>query len=109
MGSIHKIGNEYYVEFKARGLTCQQKAGADLTKAEELLRQIEEKIAKGELQTIVREIARDIFFAEFLEYAQAQYHPYTVRRLTLAIAHFEKFLDTDLPEIRKLSQITPRV
>jgi site-specific recombinase XerD len=109
MGNIHKIGDEYYVEFMARGLKYQQKAGKDLKKAEELLHQIEEKIAKGELQTIVREIALDVFFAEFIKYAQSQYHTHTVRRLSLAIAHFEKFVKSKVPEVRKLSQVTPRV
>jgi len=109
MGEIHKIGDEYYVEFTARGLKYQQKAGRDVKKAEELLRQIEEKIAKGELQTIVREIDLDVFFAEFIKWAPAQYHPVTVRRLSLAIAHFEKFLNERLPDVKKLSQITPRV
>jgi site-specific recombinase XerD len=78
-------------------------------KAEELLRQIEEKIAKGELLTIVREIALDVFFAEFIKWAQTQYHPSAVRRLSLAVAHFEKFLSERLPDVKKLSQITPRV
>jgi site-specific recombinase XerD len=109
MGQIHKIGDEYYVEFMARGLKYQQKAGPDYKKAEELLRQIEEKIAKGELLTVVREIAREAFFADFLKFAQTQYHPHTIRRLELAIAHFENFLNENLPDIKMLAQITPRV
>jgi integrase len=109
MGQIHKIGDEYYVEFMARGLKYQQKAGQDLAQAEELLRQIEEKIAKGELLTISREIDLTAFFAEFITYAQAQFHPHTVRRLSSTIRHFENFLKDHLPAVQKLSQVTPRV
>ena len=44
MGEIKKIGEEYYIEFYARGLKYQQQAGTDKRQAEELLRNIEEKI-----------------------------------------------------------------
>lgn len=109
MSKIHKIGEEYYVEFYARGLLYQQKAGNDLKKAEELLRSIEEKIAKGEVQTIVREIDLDVFFRGFLIYAKIQNHPATVRRLASAIEHFNQYLQSHHPDIQRLSQITPRV
>ena len=109
MGKIQKIGDEYYVEFHARGLLYQQKAGRDLKKAEELLRQIEGKIAKGELQTIVREIDIEIFFVEFLKFAQTQHHPHTVRRLNSTIDHFSQFLKQDRTDVKKISQVTPRV
>src|SRR5512142_2131776 len=109
MGRVHKIGDEYYVEFTARGLLYQQKAGSDPQKAEDLLRQIEEKIARGELQTLVREIELDVFFAEYLKFAQGQFHPHTVARLQTTIAHFEKFLAGKFPQVKKLSQVTPRV
>lgn len=109
MGQIHKIGDEYYIEFSARGLLYQQKAGKDLGQAEGLLRSIEEKIAKGELQTIVREIDLDIFFTEFLKYAKTQNHPITIRRLSATIEHFGAYIRTHQPDVKKLSQITPRI
>jgi site-specific recombinase XerD len=109
MGEIQKIDDEYYVEFMARGLKYQQKAGKDLQKAQELLRQIEDKIAKGELQTISREIALEVFFTEFFKYARTQYHPRTVQRLLATAAHFEKFLRPNFSDVKKLSQVTPRV
>lgn len=109
MGKIHQIGDEYYIEFHARGLLYQQKAGRDLKKAEELLRSTEEKIAKGELQAIVRDIDLDIFSTEFLNHARAQYHPATVRRLQSAIENFTAFIQAHSPQVKKLSQVTPRV
>ena len=109
MGQVHKIGDEYYIEFYARGLLYQQKAGGDPQKAAELLRQVEEKIARGELQTISRDIDVDIFFAEFIKYAQSLYHPHTIRRLQSTVDHFQKFFNHHYPKATKLSEVTPRV
>lgn len=109
MGQVHQIGDEYYIEFTARGLVYQQKAGNDLMKAEELLRSIEAKIANGEMMIQSRQIDLDIFLTEFLKYARSQYHPATVRRLKSAADHFLEFLRTHGPNVQELSGITPRV
>lgn len=109
MSKIHQIGDEYYIEFYARGLLYQQKAGKDLKKAQELLRSIEEKIAKGELQVISREIDLDIFFDDFLNHARPQYHPATVRRLQSTVENFTGFIRAHCPQVKQLSQVTPRV
>lgn len=109
MGQIHKIGDEYYIEFTARGLVYQQKAGNDLAKAEVLLRSVEEKIANGEAMTLAREIDWDIFFAEYLKNARMQYHPATIRRLQSTVVNFSEFLKGSCPQVSRLSQITPRV
>lgn len=109
MGKIHQMGDEYYIEFTARGLIYQQKAGKDLLKAQELLQSIEEKISRGETMTLARQIDLDIFFAEFLKHARTQYHPSTVRRLKSTADHFLGFIQTQRQDVKQLSQITPRV
>ncbi len=109
MGQIHKIKDEYYIEFTARGLIYQQKAGNDLAKAQELLASIEEKIANGELQTIARDVDLDVFLQEYLKYAKSLYHPATVRRLLSAMEYFKEFISSQCPELNHLSRVTPRV
>ena len=109
MGQIHKIGDEYYIEFTARGLIYQQKAGSDVVKAQELLAAIEEKIANGELQTIVRDVDLDVFFVNFLKSAIQQYHSLTIKRLKSAIIHFENYIRLHYGGVNKISQITPRI
>ncbi|MBL8014422.1 MAG: tyrosine-type recombinase/integrase [Candidatus Omnitrophica bacterium] len=109
MGKIHQIGEEYYIEFTARGLVYQQKAGNDFMNAQALLQSIEEKIANGEVMTQERQIDLDIFLAEFLKYARAQYHPATVHRLKSTADHFLGFIQTQRPDVKLLSQVTPRV
>ncbi len=109
MGTVRKIGNEYYIEFEARGLRYQQKAGPDEEAAWQLLHEVESKIRQGEMGIIVRDIDTDIFFQDFLEYAQQQHTPKTASRYQSTINHFTQFLKREQPLVVKLSGITPAV
>jgi len=109
MGKVHKIGDEYYIEFYARGLLYQQKAGMDKSVAEEMLRSVEDKIQKGEMQTIVRDVDIDVFFKTFLEKQSPTYPPKTIERFEDLIKHFAQFLKVNVSTLQKLSQITPTV
>lgn len=108
MGTVHKIGNEYYIEFDARGLKYQQKAGPDEKAAWKLLAEIEGKIKEGEMGIIVRDADVDIFLADFLKFIKPQCSAKTYGRFERAIAHLTAFLNTR-PGIKKLSQLTPKV
>jgi integrase len=109
MGEIRKIGDEYYIEFYARGLKYQQKGGASRAEAERLLKEIEEKIARGEESLIVRDVDLNIFFFDFLEHAKAEHTPRTVLRYQAVVRTFEEFLKAAPARVRKLSGITPGV
>lgn len=109
MGSVKKIGSTYVIEFLARGLRYQQKAGPDKKKAEELLQSIEEKIAKGEMALMVRDLDYDIFFHDFLKALPQEFPPKTVARFRRAVRYFENFLRSDCKDAVRLSHITPRV
>ena len=109
MGSVKKVGNEYYIEFFARGLKYQQKAGHDRAQAQKLLEKVEGEIAGGELKTIVRDVDIAIFLKDFLEYAASEHPPRSVYRYKTLIQNFSKFLKTDYPHLEKLSGLTPRV
>ena len=52
MGSIQKVGDDYFIEFYARGLKYQQKIGSDKQAAQKALDTIESQIAKGVDQTV---------------------------------------------------------
>lgn len=109
MGSIRKIGNEYVIEFLARGLKYQQKAGSDYTKAEALLKSIEDKITNGEMALMVRDVDVDIFIEDFLEFARNTYPAKTFARYQSTARHFFSYLQAVFPLCNKLSQITPRI
>ncbi len=109
MGTIRKVGQEYVIEFYARGLKYQQKAGADKKEAVRLLKETESKIAAGEASLIVRDVDCDIFWDDFLRYAQKNYLPLTVTAFKTLLKSFTNFLTHDKPAVVKLSQVTPRV
>ncbi|MDP2654379.1 MAG: tyrosine-type recombinase/integrase [Candidatus Omnitrophota bacterium] len=109
MGLVKKIGNEYYVEFEARGLKYHQKAGSDAAEARRLLAAIEAKIAAGELQAVSRDVDIDIFFQECLEFCRSRFSVKTADRIASAARHFMSYLNGSRPDITKVSQITPAV
>jgi len=109
MGTIQKIGEDYFIEFYARGLKYQQKAGPDRKAAQKALEEIEAKIARGEAAIIVRDVDIDIFLKDFLHYSQTQHTPKTVRRFQSLKKYFLSFLEQQMPTVVKLSQVTPVV
>ena len=109
MGTIRKIGDDYFIEFHARGLLYQQKAGKDQAAAENLLKEIESKIAKGELLTVVRQIQLESFWENFLKEAESKYPPRTKERLARAVNHFQTFCQNHQAKLQNLSEITPSV
>lgn len=109
MGSIRKINGEYYIEFTARGLRYQQKAGQSRTDAEKLLAETEAKIAKGEMGILVRDADVKIFLVDFLEFARREYPAVTAKRFEMLVKHFTKFLTKRKDKTEKLSGITPAV
>lgn len=109
MGNIRKINDEYYIEFQARGLLYQQKAGKDIARARQLLAGIESKIQKGEMGTLARDVDIDIFFQTFLESARQEYAPRSFRRFEAVIGNFHGYLKKEFSGVVKLSGVTPAV
>ncbi len=109
MGEIHKIGEEYYIEFLARGLKYQQKVGGNRDAAEKALKEIEAKIARGEAAIIVRDVDLDIFLKDFSQYILTQHTPKTVERYQALINYFGTYLKKHHPQLHKLSEITPGI
>ena len=109
MGEVKKIGDDYYIEFFARGLKYQQKAGPDKRRAEAMLQEIEQKIRRGEMGTIVRDADIDIFLQDFLSHAESAHTARTLKRYRSLCGHFQQFLQEKYAGVEKLSGITPRV
>ncbi len=109
MGSIYKIGNEYFIEFYARGLKYQQKAGPDGKAARKTLEDIEAKLAQGEVATIVRDVEYDLFFHDYRQFVQDQHTVKTIKRYTVTMDHFVRYLQNEHPLLKKLSEITPKI
>ncbi len=109
MGSVRKIGDTYYIEFFARGLMYSQIAGPDLAMAEQMLAEVEAKIAGGEALTIVRDIELIIFLDQFLEDAKRHFPTKTTQRYNSTARHFSSFFHQHYPRLIHLSKVTPSV
>jgi hypothetical protein len=109
MGQIRKIGDNFYIEFYARGLMYSQIAGPTLADAERLLKETESKIAGGEALTVVREIDLGRFFEQFLIYAGQEFSPKTFRRFSQAAQHFGDYIRAKCPQVMHISHVTPAV
>ena len=109
MGTVRKIGECYYIEFIARGLLYQRKGGPDKKAAERLLEEVEGKIAKGEMEAIVRDVDRDVFFKTFLEHVRREQTDKTYARHETLVHHFQEFCSKELSSQSKLSSVTPRL
>ncbi|MCB9771343.1 MAG: phage integrase SAM-like domain-containing protein [Candidatus Omnitrophica bacterium] len=109
MGTVHKIGETYYIEFEARGLKYQQIAGDNKEAAMKLLESIEAKIRHGQMGVVVRDIPIAVFFKDYFEFARISYPAKTVARLEQLAKHFTGFLNTQYPNVMLLSGLTPKV
>jgi len=109
MGQVIKIGEEYYIEFDARGLLYQKKAGVDKAAAEKLLQETEAEIEKGEQLTEIHEIEIDAFLKQYIEHAQTKFSPQSLEHFKDAIAHFESFCKNKLDAPWILTKVTPSV
>ena len=107
MGQIKKVGDNYYIEFYARGLMYSQIAGTTAAQAQELLAQVEAKIASGEALTTVRDIDVAVFVDDFCQFIRQQDSPKTASRFESLTQHFLSFLKETYPTVTKLSQVTP--
>jgi site-specific recombinase XerD len=109
MGTVRRVGEDYYIEFEARGLKYQQKAGRDEQAAWRLLTEVEGKIRQGEMGILVRDVEYPIFFKDFLDQLIDEHSLPTRKRYDAALKHFQDYLKGRKTGMEKLSQITPKV
>lgn len=107
MGSVHKCGKYWYIDYYADGKRHRTKHGKYRKLAELRLKEIELQIARGELK-IPKDSAIDEFFENFLTYAEAHTCPKTLECYTTVINSFKEF-KSKLKTVTKLSQITPAI
>ncbi len=107
MGQIHQIGDQFYIEFYARGLMYSQLGGNSQEDARKLLESIESKIAAGEALTQVRDIDIIIFVDNFCRFIKQENSLKTANRFESFTTHFHSFLTKQHPTVIKLSQVTP--
>ncbi len=110
MGKIIKIGDQYFVEFTGNGLLFQKLAGSDKSKAEKMLKDVEESLVKEETDIfVVKEMDYREFCQKLTKYIEESFALKTQKRLLSAWNHFHSFLERNRPNLTKLKEITPAV
>jgi integrase len=105
MGSVHKRGKYWYVDYYADGKRHRKSHGKQKKFAELHLKEIELQIAREELR-IPKDAAIDGFFENFLIYAEAHVMPKTLEKYLTVINNFENFR-SKFESANMLSKVTP--
>jgi len=107
MASIYKRGRIWYISYYVNGRRIRKRVGPSKKLAELFQKEVELKIAKGELGW---EEVKDPTFNEFkdkyLAYLKANIRPTTYTRYKEAIEHFLEFLERNGSISWRLSQIS---
>lgn len=110
MGKIIKIGDQYFVEFIGNGLLFQKLAGQDKSKAEKMLKDIEESLVKEETDIfVVKEMDYKEFCQKLTKHIEEIFSLRTQARLLSTWNHFHSFLKRNYPNLTKLKEISPAV
>ena len=109
MGRILKQGDFYFVEFFGNGLRFQKKAGTTQEEAEAKLKKIEQSVEASALDVSLATVTVDMFVERYIAFAREVHSAVTWTRYKEALAHFQKFLKTHLPDPGYMKAVTPRV
>lgn len=92
MGSIFKRGKIYYVDFRVKGRRIRKKVGTSKKLAEDVLKDIEGKIVRGEFGFDKPDTSLETLFNSFTEYSKTNHAPATSRRYWNVIRNFQVLL-----------------
>ncbi|MFC1658702.1 tyrosine-type recombinase/integrase [Candidatus Omnitrophota bacterium] len=105
MATIRKRGRSWEVDYRINGKRYKKVIGRDKRTAELYLKDIEVKIAKGEIGFIPKDNTLDKLFDEFLSYSKTNHAPLSQKRYRGIIDNFKSFLG-QFPYITKISHLS---
>jgi len=107
VASIYKRGRVWYISYYVNGRRIRKKVGTSKKLAELVQKEVEVKIAKGELGwEEVKDPTFKDFQEEYLSYLRVNTRPKTYVRYRDALDHFRSFLEKNGSLSWKLSQIS---
>ncbi|NQS89748.1 site-specific integrase [Patescibacteria group bacterium] len=107
MATLRRRSESYFVDYRINGRRFRKKVGPSKRIAELALKDIEVKIAKGELGFSPKDNSLAKLFEEFLKYSKINHAPSTFERYRGILDNFKSFLVTR-PYINKISQLDPK-
>lgn len=106
MAVIRKRGDSWEVDYRINGRRIK-KVIRDKRTAILYLKDIEVKIAKGELGFEIKDTDLNKLLNDYLPHVKATKSPGTLKRYKAVIDHFKNFLE-NYPYIKKISQLGPK-
>ena len=107
MATLRKRNGKYFVDYRVNGRRIRKNLGTSKKIAEFALKEIEVKLAKGELGFEKKDESLNKVFNDFLSYSQTNHSPSTQKRYRAIIDNFKRFL-AYYPFIAKISHLTPK-
>lgn len=107
MATLRRRNKTYFVDYRINGRRFRKKVGPSKRIAELALKDIEVKIAKGELGFSPKDNSLEKLFEEFLKYSKINHAPSTYERYRGILDNFKSFLVTRA-YINKISQLDPK-
>lgn len=107
MATLRQKNGKYFVDYRINGRRFRKSVGPSKRIAELALKDIEVKIAKGELGFSPKDNSLERLFEEFLKYSKINHAPNTYERYRGILDNFRSFLVTR-PYINKISQLDPK-
>ena len=101
MDTLHKKGNNHFIDYHVNGRRICRNVGKSKKIAELALKDLEVKIARNELGFERRDCLRQKLISEFESYCKTNFAPNTRKRYGAIINNFERFLLKEYPHLEK--------
>lgn len=108
MATIYKRNKVWYVDYRIDGRRVRKRVGPSKKVAELELKNIEVKLAKGEIGIFERNKKINEYVQEFTRFLEVNKKPKTKQRYLEVLSHFQDFL-SNYPHITLLAHIQSRV
>jgi len=109
VATLRQKKNSYFIDYRINGRRIRKKVGRSKKIADLALKDLEVKLAKGELGFEKKDSSLQKLLTNFRSYCKTNLAPGTQKRYASITDNFERFLKTNHPYIEKISQFTPKM
>ena len=109
MATLRKKGNTYFIDYRVNGKRKRKTVGKSKKMAELALKDLEVKLAKGELGFETKDGTYTKLVDDFRAYVKTNVAPGTQKRYKSILDNFHRFLEEEYPHIEKVSQFNSKM
>jgi len=108
VATLRQKNGTYFVDYRVNGKRSRQKVGPSKKIAELYLKDVEVKIAKGELGFEKKDEGLVKLFDDYSAYSKTNHSPATQKRYRAIVDNFKRFLEGH-PFMTKISHLSPKL